>query len=118
MTHNSSVTLIEPERLRTPDILRELIRAPKGPEHILFIAGSTELKESQRRALRKYMRLRVKALGIPYDIRFYRGHPGLVCFWVQEPDMEMERDWFDKQAEEGNYPNVFWYAKRHKQEED
>jgi len=117
---NSSVTLVRPEQLKPQFILEELLPCKKGPEHIIFVAGSTSLNSTQAFNARKFIKERIKRMGIPYKLHFYLckyGKAGLICYWYPDPELYEYKEIFDRNADLGIYPKVRKHTWRNKNEE-
>jgi len=86
-------------------VLRSLLAYPKGPEHIIFLSASVTKSKQTLYKLRRNLQDRIASMQLPYRLKFYQG-PGLVCYWEAIEGMEMQKEWFDKNAAEGLYPEV------------
>jgi len=103
----SHVTLIKPTTiLQAGPILWALIRAPKGPHEILYIDGWEVLSMQQRAQRLRHLKKLKRTLKLPYTLHWR----GWLCWWrFDNPEWQTERDWFDRNAEEGHYPEIASY---------
>lgn len=100
-----SAELIHCDDFSTKTILNTLIRAPKGPEHVLVIDGSHDWTRAERNRVKASVRSRLDKEEVAYELYFYSNGPCVVCYWkfVHEHKKKLKK-WFDTNAELGLYP--------------
>ena len=91
-------------------MLRVLLQLPKDEKHALFfISGSTYLNDKQRLVRRRHIKTRLTRMKCPYQVNWMSG-PAMVGWWTYSHGPEeywmRQKEWFDRNALEGNYPEV------------
>jgi hypothetical protein len=93
--------------LHVNDILYSLLRMKKGPQHVIMVEGSHTMNRKERVYRTSQLKEKVRNMELPYVLRFYKYGPALVCWWEFTDETKRPlKEWFDRQAEEGNYPDV------------
>jgi hypothetical protein len=79
----------------------------KGPGHTIMVEGSHELSKQNRHYRISQIKEKVRRMGLPYTLYFYERGPGIVCYWdFRDIDKQEAKDWFDRNAAQGVYPEV------------
>jgi len=106
-TSDCSCTLIRVDEYSSDAILYELIRVPKGPEHIFVVAGTHEFLRPRRCKLKQRIHSKAKYMELPYELHLLNQCRPIIGFWrfIHKEKQEL-KDWFDMNASEGIYPQI------------